>query len=82
MPQYPPPAVHPSASLTISWNTQAKRAPAPAPMHATVTAVDGTRITLRLRDGSTRRYVASQGEAAVLRTLVGQTIAFRVDSDR
>jgi len=80
MPQYPPPSAHASASVTISWNTSAK--PAPAPQHATVTAVDGSRVTVRLQDGSTRRYLATPQEAAVLRRLIGRTIAFRVDSLR
>lgn len=80
MPQYPPPAVHASASVTISWNTAAK--PAAAPSRATVAAVDGTNVTLRLADGATRHYVAGAREAAVLRTLIGQTIAFRVDSSQ
>jgi hypothetical protein len=80
MPQYPPPAAHASASITISWNTKAK--PTPAPSHAPVASVHGTTVTGRLSDGTTRRYVASTQEAAVLRALVGQTIAFRVDSKR
>ena len=80
MPLHPPPSAHPSASVTITWNMSAR--PTPAPSRAMVSAVDGTRVTLRLADGTTRRYIASAREAAVLRTLIGQTIAFRVDSSR
>jgi hypothetical protein len=78
MPLYPPPSAHPSASVTISWNTAAKPA-ASAPRSATVTAVAGTRVTVRLADGTIRHYVASALEAAVLQGLIGKTIAFRVD---
>lgn len=77
MPYSPPPSAHPSASVTISWNTRAAQ-PAAAPSEATVTAVDGNRVTVRLFDGTLRRYIASAQEAAVLRTLIGKRIAFRV----
>lgn len=79
MPLQPPPSAHPSASISISWNTAVKPSPAPAPAKATVSSVDGTRVTLRLADGTTRRYIATAREAAALKALVGQTIAFRVD---
>ena len=79
MPLHPPP-VQASASVTITWNLGAK--PTPSPRSATVTAVHGTLVTVRLEDGSVRRYTATPAQAAALRALIGQRIAFRVDSER
>ncbi len=75
-----------SASVTIRWNTRppAHVAPASAVVpqrvnHATVLAVRGNVVTLRLNDGTLRAYRAGDAEAKTLRALVGQSIAFRAD---
>jgi len=83
MPAHPPPGVHSSASVTISWNTRATSARATPDAgslaHATVLGVNGNRVAVRLSDGTVRRYIATAGEAAALRSLIGHTIAFRLD---
>lgn len=73
-----------SASVTIRWNTSppphAANAGARAPQttsHATVVAVRGSVVTLRLNDGTLRAYKADDAEANALRALVGHSIAFR-----
>lgn len=70
-------------SVTVSWNTHPKPQPSPAAAQkptesARVTAVQGTHIVLRLRDGSTRTYVASPAQARLLQGLIGTVITFRV----
>ena len=65
------------ATVTITWNTRPKPANLAPVLHGTVESVTGTRVVLRMRDGSARRYAATPREAAVLRALIGTTIAFR-----
>ncbi len=75
----PVPALPPStttASIVIKWNTHAAAA-RPQVRYATVTSVSGTRVTVRLADGTLQNYIASAQEAAALRGLIGKTIAFR-----
>lgn len=76
-----------SASVTIRWNTSPPAhavhaaAPAPAPVsHATVLAVRGEIVTLRLSDGTLRVYKADPAQAKALQALIGQSIAFRAHS--
>ena len=73
-----------SASVTIRWNTSppahTAKASAAAPAdvsQATVVAVRGNIVTLRLHDGTLRAYQAGEAQAKALRALVGQSIAFR-----
>lgn len=73
-----------SASVTIRWNTSppAHTAPAEAAVparvaHATVLAVRGNVVTLRLSDGTRHAYRADDAQAKALRGLIGQSIAFR-----
>ena len=73
-----------SASVTIRWNTTPPAHTAPvAPAvparvaHATVLAVRGNVVTLRLNDGTLRAYKADDAQAKALRALIGQSIAFR-----
>lgn len=71
------------AGLTVTWNTQrppqARAVAAPAPTEsARVTAVQGTHVLVRLRDGSTRAYEAAPAQARLLQDLIGTVIQFRI----
>lgn len=71
------------ASVTISWNTRpASGSGISQTQHpvqdARVLAVQGTRVMLRLRDGSIQNYTTTAAQAQVLRHLIGASIEFRV----
>lgn len=66
------------ASVTVSWNTRPAAVPAPAVPHkGVVTAVQGTRVIIRMADGTTRVFTASVAQATELRRLVGTAVQFR-----
>ncbi|HET9095263.1 MAG TPA: hypothetical protein VFN37_01265 [Candidatus Baltobacteraceae bacterium] len=70
-------------SVTVSWNTRPSPRPSSAPARTPiqsgrVAAVEGTRVLVRLRDGSVRTYVATPAQTRLLRGLVGSVIRFRV----
>jgi hypothetical protein len=69
--------VHATASVVVKWNTQAAAAPI-AVQHGTLISINGTRVTLRMRDGTMRSFTASQSDVEKLRVLIGKSIAFRV----
>lgn len=76
----PVPAQPPSiatASLIVKWNTQSTPAPV-AIQYGTLTAIDGTRVSVRMRDGTIRSFTASNSDTTRLRALLGKVIAFRV----
>lgn len=75
LPVHPPPTA--TASVTIKWNTQSASLPL-AVQYGTLTALNGNRVTVRMRDGTMRTFTASGDELAALRSLLGKTIAFRV----
>jgi hypothetical protein len=64
------------ATVTISWNTHAPASPAPAT--AIVSSVQGTRVVLRLQNGTLRAYTATPAQARVLHALVGTAIHYRL----
>jgi len=75
LPVHPPPTT--TASVIVKWNTASETAPL-AVQYGTLTAVDGKRVTMRMRDGTVRTFTASSNDVATLRSLLGKNIAFRV----
>jgi hypothetical protein len=69
------------ASVTIQWNVRTPATPRPA-QTAIVRSVSGTRVVMRLADGTTHVYIATPQEARVLRHLIGSVIEFRSSGDR
>jgi hypothetical protein len=69
-------------SVTISWNMRApSRGPATSAnvtQTAIVRAVNGTRVLMRLPDGTTHIYVATPHQAQMLQRLVGTAVEFRL----
>jgi hypothetical protein len=74
LPVHPPPA---TASVVVKWNTAGETLPL-AVQYGTLTAIDGRRVCVRLRDGTMRSFTASGNDVGTLRSLLGKTIAFRV----
>lgn len=70
-------------SVTVSWNVrsapapQAAAPPAGPPQSGVVAAVRGTRVILRMRDGTLHVFSASSAQAAELHKLVGTVVHFR-----
>jgi hypothetical protein len=70
--------VHATAAVVVKWNTQAAVSSQVAVQSGTLVALNGTRATVRLRDGTLRTFIASQRDTMALRALIGKSIAFRV----
>ncbi len=76
-------AVAAQASVTISWNT-VQPSPAPAQRIAAagtvrtgvVLGVHGTRVVVRLTDGTVHIFTAPADQARILQGLVGRQIQF------
>jgi|GEM_PF-3920018 len=69
------------ASVTISWNTHAagtRAVATPRILSGTLIAVDGRTASVRMADGSVRRFTAAPSELAALRERVGYSINFIV----
>ena len=63
--------------MVVKWNA-ANEAPRLAVQYGTLTAIDGKRVTVLMRDGTARTFTASVKDVATLRSLLGKTIAFHV----
>jgi hypothetical protein len=70
------------ASVTITWNTRAPSGSPAATQRAVVRAVNGTRVIMRLPDGTTRIYIATPEQAHMLQRLVGAAVEFRLTGPR
>jgi hypothetical protein len=71
------------ANVTIGWNTRSASAPKqPANVSqiqkALVLDVHGTRVHVRMNDGTTRSLVATPKQAVELARRVGRHVQFRV----
>ncbi|HET6896105.1 MAG TPA: hypothetical protein VFH72_12050 [Candidatus Baltobacteraceae bacterium] len=69
-------------SVTIRWNASAPAPSAGPPRNGVVSAVHGTRVLLRLTDGTSRVFIATPAQARQLQRLVGTAIQFRLTVPR